>query len=219
MRHASRYSIGGRPTARVKRSKNAERDSAAFFASWATVHGRAGSPCICRIAAASRASANPRSKPGGASSPCVDRSASMSSTSTRRASTRSRPDLLLARFLADEPHQYRKPLDAAHVHQRRQQRHQQRRIGRVENEVAAEQTHVGIDRRGVPWRTSPVGAGVAFGSMNTGVAGSKPDMVKPGVAGRSTKSPASSVTASWPSTARRQRPSSTVQKLGWPKSE
>ena len=34
IRQASRYSIGGRPTVRVKRSKNAERDSAAVFASW-----------------------------------------------------------------------------------------------------------------------------------------------------------------------------------------
>ena len=33
MRQASRYSIGGTPTVRVKRSKNAERDSAAVFAS------------------------------------------------------------------------------------------------------------------------------------------------------------------------------------------
>ena len=100
MRQASRYSIGGRPTVRVKRSKNAERDSAAVFASWATVHERASWPCICRIAGASRASANPRSSPGGASSPGVDRSASMSSTSTRRVSTRSRPDL---RSLASSP--------------------------------------------------------------------------------------------------------------------
>ena len=40
--------------------------------------------------------------------------------------------------------------------------------------------------------------------------------VKPGVAGSSTKSPASSESAWCPSTARRQRPSSTAQKLGWP---
>jgi hypothetical protein len=33
---------------RVRRSKNAERESAAFLASWATVHERAGSPCIWR---------------------------------------------------------------------------------------------------------------------------------------------------------------------------
>ena len=58
-----------RPTVRVKRSKNAERDSAAVFASLATVHERARWPCICRIAGARRASANPRSSPGGASSP------------------------------------------------------------------------------------------------------------------------------------------------------
>ncbi len=59
MRQASRYSIGGRPTARVKRSKNAERDKAAFFANCSTVHDRAGWPCICRIAAANRAIAKP----------------------------------------------------------------------------------------------------------------------------------------------------------------
>ena len=49
----------------------------------------------------------------------------------------------LARFLADEPHQYREPLGAAHVHERRQQRHQQRRVGRVEGEPAAQQPYVG----------------------------------------------------------------------------
>ncbi len=41
MRQASRYSIGGIPTVRVKRSKKVERESAALFASWATVHERA----------------------------------------------------------------------------------------------------------------------------------------------------------------------------------
>ena len=91
MRQASRYSIGGSPTLRVNRSKNAERDSAASLASCATVHWRVGSPCIRRIASASRASLKPRSNPGGASGRCVDRSASISTTSTRRASTRSRP--------------------------------------------------------------------------------------------------------------------------------
>jgi hypothetical protein len=55
--------------------------------------------------------------------------------------------------------------------------------------------------------------------MRVGVAGSKPDIVKPGVAGSSTKSPASSVISGWPSTASRQLPSSTVQKLGSPYSE
>jgi hypothetical protein len=54
--------------------------------------------------------------------------------------------------------------------------------------------------------------------MRWGFTGSKPEMVKPGVAGRSTKSPASSVMGFAPSTARRQFPSITVQKLGWPKS-
>ena len=39
---ASRYSIGGSPTLRVNRSKNAERDSAASLASCATVHWRVG---------------------------------------------------------------------------------------------------------------------------------------------------------------------------------
>ena len=93
MRQPSRYSIGGRPTAPVKRSKNAERESAAVFASSATVHERVSWECICRIAGASRASAKPRSSPGGAPSPGVDRSASMSSTSARRVSARSRPAL------------------------------------------------------------------------------------------------------------------------------
>jgi hypothetical protein len=63
MRQASRYSIGVRPTVRVKRSKNAERESAAVLASWATVHDRATCPCMCRMAGASRASASPRRSP------------------------------------------------------------------------------------------------------------------------------------------------------------
>jgi hypothetical protein len=91
MRQASRYSIGGRPTVRVKRSKNVERESAAAFASWGTVHGRASWPCIWRMAGASWGSARPRSRPGGASSPEVDRSASTSMISTSRVSTSSRP--------------------------------------------------------------------------------------------------------------------------------
>ena len=48
-----------------------------------------------------------------------------------------------ARFLGDEPHQHREPLGGAHVHQRRQLRHQQRRVGRVEGEPAAELPYVG----------------------------------------------------------------------------
>ena len=99
---------------------------------------------------------------------------------------------LLGRLLADEPHQRRQPLGAAHVDDRRQQRRQQRRVRRVEGEVAAQQLHVGVS----------IGSAVAdvvrrggrhVGSMSSGVTGSKPDSVKPGVAGRSTKSPASSV--------------------------
>jgi hypothetical protein len=38
--------------------------------------------------------------------------------------------------------------------------------------------------------------------------GSNPDIVKPGVAGRSMKSPASSVRGRWPSTVKRQLPRS-----------
>ena len=37
---------------------------------------------------------------------------------------------LLAGLLADEPHQRGKPIDTAHVDQRRQERHQQCRIGK-----------------------------------------------------------------------------------------
>ena len=71
----------------------------------------------------------------------------------------------------------------------------------------------------VPWRTSPGTVEVTFGSKRSKLTGSKPDMVNPGVAGRSTKSPASSVNGLWPSTVNRQRPSSTAQKLGWPNAE
>ena len=76
---------------RAKRSKKAERDSAASFASAATVHARAGAPWICRMAAASRGSLKPRSSPGGALSPSTERSASTISTSTSRDRIRSHP--------------------------------------------------------------------------------------------------------------------------------
>ena len=72
--------MGGRPTARENRSKNVERDSAASFASASTVQVRAGASCISRSPTATRASASPRSRPGGALSPVVERSASISST-------------------------------------------------------------------------------------------------------------------------------------------
>jgi hypothetical protein len=49
---------------------------------------------------------------------------------------------LLARFVAHQPHQHRQALDAAHVQHRGQERHQQRRVGRGEDEVAAQQAHV-----------------------------------------------------------------------------
>ncbi len=84
-----------------------------------------------------------------------------------------------ARFLGDEPHQDRESLDAAHVHQRRQQRHQQCRIGRVEANQPPSSRTSGRPPR-VPWRTSPTCADVTFGSNRTGVTASKPDMVKPG---------------------------------------
>ncbi|MCY1547320.1 hypothetical protein D9M68_833710 [compost metagenome] len=83
--------MGGRPTARENRSKKVERDSAASLASASTVHARAGAACIKRKPTAIRASASPRSRPGGALSSVVERSASISSSSTSRASTSSRP--------------------------------------------------------------------------------------------------------------------------------
>lgn len=52
MRQASRYSIGASPTARLKRAKNAERESAASFANSATVHVRVGCSRMARMAAA-----------------------------------------------------------------------------------------------------------------------------------------------------------------------
>ena len=39
IRHVSRYSIGATPTIRLKRAKNAERESAASFARSTTVQG------------------------------------------------------------------------------------------------------------------------------------------------------------------------------------
>ena len=51
----------------MNRSKRAERDRAAHLASIGTVHERATWWWICRIAGASRWSAHPRSRPGGAS--------------------------------------------------------------------------------------------------------------------------------------------------------
>src|SRR6185503_5496686 len=79
------------------------------------------------------------------------------------------------------------------------------------NQPPSSRTSEGPPR--VPWRTSPRCADVTLGSNRTGFTASKPDMVKPGVAGRSMKSPAASVWGRWPSTARRQCPSSTAQKL------
>ena len=124
---------------------------------------------------------------------------------------------LVVRLLADEPRQQRQPLGAARVHDAGQERRQQRGVGRVEGEVAAEQAHVGRDvARAVVDAVGPLAH--AFESTSRAAAGSRLDIVKPGVAGRRTKSPASSVIASAPSTARRQLPSSTLQKLGWPNS-
>ena len=117
---------------------------------------------------------------------------SISSTSTSREST-DRGPACVAGFFAQEPRQRREPVGAAHVHQRRQQRHQKFGVGRVEDEVAAEQPHIGI-AIGPPVSDLITGA-PALGSMTSGVTGSKPEMTKPGVAGRSTKSPASSVMA------------------------
>jgi hypothetical protein len=66
---------------------------------------------------------------------------------------------------------------------------------------------------------SPRTVDVTFGSKRSNRPGSKLDIVKPGVAGSSTKSPASSASGGEPSTARRQLPSITAQKLGWPNAE
>jgi len=70
----------------------------------------------------------------------------------------------------------------------------------------------------VPWRISlPLVSMAALrASMGTGVQGSRLVIVKPGVVGSSTKSPAVSVSVSAPSTDSRQLPSSSAQKLGRP---
>ena len=91
MRHDSRYSIGATPSVRVKRSKNADRDSAAVLASCSTVHAWSTRACICFKAGASRSSPRPRSSPAGALPAVVDRIASMSSIPTSRASIDSLP--------------------------------------------------------------------------------------------------------------------------------
>ena len=66
----------------------------------------------------------------------------------------------------------------------------------------------------------PVVPASRFGSRRFGVAaGSRLAMVKEGVAGSSTKSPCRSTAGRTPSTAKRQLPSSTAQKPGWPKAE
>ena len=46
-------------------------------------------------------------------------------------------------FIGNQAHQHGKPLRAAHVNQRREQGNQQGRIRRIEDGVAAEQTHIG----------------------------------------------------------------------------
>lgn len=51
--------------------------------------------------------------------------------------------ILRACLFADEPHERRQPLDAANVNHRRQQRHQQSGVRRVEREVAAKHPDVG----------------------------------------------------------------------------
>ena len=174
---------------------------------------RASWPCMWRMAGASCGSANPRSSPGGASSPGVARSASMSRTSTRRVSTRSRPD---RRSPASSPTS-RTSTDSRSTPRTCTSAGSSETSNAASGESNANQppssrTSGGPPR--LPWRTSPMRVDVTFGSNRTGLTGSNPDMVNPGVAGSRTKSPASSVTARWPSTARRQLPSSTAQKLG-----
>ena len=123
---------------------------------------------------------------------------------------------LLDRLIADEPDQCREPLGAADVDDGRQERSQQRRVRRVEDEVAAQHPHVG----------RPVGRAVA-------------DLLRRGrrelrvdVLGRHRLEPRERearrrgeehevaglerISASYPSTTSRQLPSSIVQKLGSP---
>ena len=105
MRQVSRYSVGGIPTVRVNRSKNAERESAAARPSWTMVHGRATSSCSCRIAGASRVSANPRNSPAGAifGRRCPGGLDEQYLYQAREHELLTRPRF--ARFLADEAHQ------------------------------------------------------------------------------------------------------------------
>ena len=111
--------------------------------------------CMARIATARRSSASPRSRPGDAAVPAVERSASISSTSSSRARMTSRAGPPRARFVADQLHERGQPLLAAHVHQLRQQRHQQRRVRRTEDAVADQQQHVGAARPASPILNSP----------------------------------------------------------------
>src|ERR1700733_203963 len=91
MRQAIRYSIGGNPTSGVNRAKNAERDIAASAARSATVQPWPGCACTARNAATSRLSESPRATLGAEAVSAPHRSASISSTSSRRSSTSSRP--------------------------------------------------------------------------------------------------------------------------------
>ena len=79
------------PIARLNRSKNAERERAASFASCAAVQDYLIFWCMRRIETVRRSSASPRKRPSGAGVPSVDRGASRKRTSKRRARMTSRP--------------------------------------------------------------------------------------------------------------------------------
>ena len=115
MRQARRYSIGRRPTARVKRSKNADRESPALFASSATVHGALGIamhlPDRHREPRVGQAAQQPRRRAFALRR--AQRLDQQHLDETRQHEVAARPPL--AGFLADEPDQRRKPLDAADV--------------------------------------------------------------------------------------------------------
>ncbi len=144
-----------------------------------------------------RASARPRSRPAAPPRRRWERSASISSTSTKRVSTSSRA----GRCARDSASISRTSTASASTPRRCIS------AGSSDTSSAASEesnwkkppsrrTSAGPSCS--PWRTSSIGGGAARGSISSGATASKPDSVKPGVSGSSTKSPASSVAGACP---------------------
>src|SRR5690606_35705938 len=90
-RHPVRYAIGGSPTSSVNRRASEARETPTSAASAATVHGRAGSCCMIRMALPTTGSLCARYHAGASWVANQLRSGAMSSRSSIRSSTASCP--------------------------------------------------------------------------------------------------------------------------------